>query len=245
MGGFVQAGRHLQSLGRASLRLAGGDVRLLAGALLLVASVWGFVHIAGEVTGGDTLRIDERILLVFRDPGDVTRPRGPAWLPGAMRDITALGSAPVLVLFVLAVVIALAVRRQYHGVALVLAATVGARLLNVSLKALFARPRPDLVQHLTEVRSASFPSGHAMDSAVIYLTLAALLARLVVPRALKLYFVGVALLLTFLVGLSRVYLGVHYPTDVLAGWMAGLAWSVLCWGVATYLQSRGTVEKPR
>ena len=245
MGTWAQAGRHLQALGKASVRLAGGDVRLLAGALLIVASVWGFVHIAGEVTDGDTQRIDETVLRAFRHPDDLARPRGPAWLPGAMRDITALGSATVLILFTLAVGVALAVRRQFHAVALVLAATLGGRLLNLSLKTFFARPRPDLVPHLTDVRSASFPSGHAMESAIIYLTLAALLARLVVPRALKVYFVAVALFLSFVVGLSRVYLGVHYPSDVLAGWMAGLAWAVLCWGLATYLQRRGTVERAR
>jgi undecaprenyl-diphosphatase len=232
-------------LGKASVRLAGGDVRLLAGALLIVASVWGFVHVAGEVSEGDTQHIDETILRQFRHPDDVSKPRGPAWLPGAVRDITALGSATVLILFTLAVVVALAVRRQFHAVGLVLAATLGGRLLNVVLKAFFDRPRPELVLHLTDVRSASFPSGHAMDSAVIYLTLATLLARLVSPRALKIYFVAVALFLSFLVGLSRVYLGVHYPSDVLAGWMAGLAWAVLCWGVATWLQRRGTVERAR
>jgi undecaprenyl-diphosphatase len=240
---LAQAGRHLQALGKASVRLAGGDVRLLAGALLTVTLIWGFVHIAGEVAEGDTQRFDEKIMLLLRHPDDIRQPRGPAWLPGAMRDIPALGSPPVMILFTLAVVVALAVRGQYHAVALVLGATLSGRFLNMYLKAFFARPRPDLALHLTEVRTASFPSGHAMESAIIYLTLAALLARLVVPRALKLYIVGVALFLSFLVGLSRVYLGVHYPTDVLAGWMAGLAWAVLCWGIATYLQRRGTVER--
>ena len=84
-----------------------------------------------------------------------------------------------------------------------------------------------------------------MFSAVVYLTLGALLSQLVEERKLKAYFLGVACFLTFVVGLSRVYLGVHYPTDVLAGWSAGLAWALLCWMVASYLQRRGKVEPPR
>jgi undecaprenyl-diphosphatase len=113
------------------------------------------------------------------------------------------------------------------------------------LKGLFARPRPELALRLTEVRSLSFPSGHAMQSAIIYLTLAAFLARFVQARALKVYFVGFAFLLSLLVGVSRVYLGVHYPSDVLAGWCAGLAWALVCWAVARRLQREGTVEPPK
>jgi undecaprenyl-diphosphatase len=84
-----------------------------------------------------------------------------------------------------------------------------------------------------------------MESAIIYLTLAALLARLVTTRALKLYFIGLAMFMIFVIGLSRVYLGVHYPSDVLAGWSAGLAWALLCWTAARYLQGKGAVEPPR
>ena len=112
-----------------------------------------------------------------------------------MRDLTALGSAPVLVLFVLAVAGSLLVRRQYHALALLLVATIGGILLMMFLKGIFARPRPPSAFHLSEVRSVrslSFPSGHAMESAIIYLTLAALLARLVQTRVLKLYFIGLA-----------------------------------------------------
>jgi undecaprenyl-diphosphatase len=130
-------------------------------------------------------------------------------------------------------------------VLLLLAATVGGILLNDVLKGLFGRPRPDTALHLTEVRSLSFPSGHAMESAIIYLTLAALMARLVQGRTLRLYVLAVAALVTLLVGLSRVYLGVHYPSDVLAGWTAGLAWALLCWTTASYLQRRGSVEPPQ
>jgi undecaprenyl-diphosphatase len=111
------------------------------------------------------------------------------------------------------------------------------------LKDVFQRSRPDLVPHAVQVFSDSFPSGHATLSAVTYLTLGALLARVERPRAAKMYFLGVAITLTMIVGASRVYLGVHWPTDVLAGWCVGAAWAIVCWIVATRLQQRGKVEQ--
>jgi undecaprenyl-diphosphatase len=245
VGIIAAARRRLASWGRTAVRLAGGDVKMLCGVLLAVAGAWAFVLIAGAVSEGSTQKLDERIMRGLRDAADISVPRGPAWLPEAMRDVTALGSSAVLVIFTLTVACALVVRRQLHALLLLLASTVGGVVLIVDLKAFFSRPRPDLALRLTEVGSTSFPSGHATESAVIYLTLAVLLSRMVAARALKLYFVAVALAFSFLVGLSRVYLGVHYPSDVLAGWTVGLAWAVLCWWVASYLQGRGTVEPPK
>ena len=220
-------------------------MRLLLSLLGVVFAIWAFVLVAGLVTHGRVQPLDERIMLGLRVDHDPSRPRGPEWLPGAMRDVTALGSWPVLLIFLLAVAGALAARRQYHALGLLLAASAGGILLNDLMKGLFARPRPDLALRLTDVRSLSFPSGHAMQSAIIYLTLAAFLARLVQARALKVYFVAFAFLLSFLIGFSRVYLGVHYPSDVLAGWCAGLAWALLCWTTARRLQRRGSVEPPK
>jgi undecaprenyl-diphosphatase len=232
--------RALRSIVDVVAGLRRADAVLLLSLLAIVLGLWTFVAVANQVRQQNTQEVDERILRGLRDPAG--KPVGPPWLPGVMRDVTALGGATVLVLVVLSVTGALAIRRQYAALALLLAATLGGRFLNAALKDLFARPRPDLALHLTDVRSLSFPSGHAMDSAVIYLTLAALLARLVKPLALKLYVLGLAAFVTFLIGLSRVYLGVHYPSDVLAGWTAGLAWATLCWTLASYLQRRGAVE---
>lgn len=219
-----------------------GDAALLLALLGVVSCISIFAWVADAVTDRHAQSFDEQLMRWLRDPVRLSEPRGPEWLLGAMRDLTALGSATVLVLFVLAVAGALLARRQYHALVLLLVAALGGMLLNILLKPVFGRPRPDIALRLTEVRSLSFPSGHAMGSAIVYLTLAALLARLVQPLALKVYFLGLAVLLTFLVGASRVYLGVHYPTDVLAGWTVGLAWALLCWTVARYLQGRGSVE---
>jgi undecaprenyl-diphosphatase len=232
-------------MGRVLGRLADSDAVLLVRALLAVGAVWFFLAVASEVGQGETRHLDERILRALRDTGDLANPIGPPWLEGVMRDLTALGSTVVLLIFTSAVAVFLAVRRQSHALALVVVSTAGGFLLAQALKLVFARPRPDLVPHLAVVSSTSFPSGHSMFSAVVYLTLGALLSQLVEERTLKVYFLGVACFLTFVVGLSRVYLGVHYPTDVLAGWSAGLAWALLCWMAASYLQRRGKVEPPR
>ena len=241
-----RAAKHLPApMGRVLGRLADSDAVLLVRALLAVSAVWFFLAVASEVGEGETRHIDERIVRAFRSANDPAKPIGPPWVAGTMRDLTALGSNVVLLIFTGAVAVFLAVRRQSHALALVVVSTGGGFFLAQALKLVFARPRPDLVPHLAEVYSSSFPSGHSMFSAVVYLTLGALLSQLVEERALKAYFLGVACFLTFVVGLSRVYLGVHYPTDVLAGWSAGLAWAVVCWMAASWLQRRGKVEPPR
>ena len=135
------------------------------------------------------------------------------------------------------------VRKRAAGL-LVLGAVFGGQVLSTLLKLLFDRPRPDLIPDAPHEFTASFPSGHAMLSAVTYLTLAALLARVQPLRRARIYLLALAILLTVLIGVSRVYLGVHWPTDVLAGWSIGSAWAMLCWRLAGWLQSRGQVEQP-
>ncbi len=164
---------------------------------------------------------------------------------GVRRNLTAFGGVTGLTLIIGAVIGHLLITRKYRSVLLVLIATLGGAVIDAGLKHVFDRPRPPLRPPGTIVYSTSFPSGHSMLSAVVYLTLGALLARVTPGRRIKLYLIGMALLLTFLVGLSRVYLGAHYPTDVLAGWTAGLVWAILCWLVARELQRRGAVETDR
>ncbi|MCP3101030.1 phosphatase PAP2 family protein [Myxococcus sp. K15C18031901] len=212
--------------------------RLYGLLLLLGVCCLGFIALSDEVTEGETQDFDERVLRALRSPDDPSTPRGPRWLRVAAQDVTALGGAPVLVLMTVCVCGFLLLARRYRTLMLVLAATVGGTLLNGLLKRFFARPRPSVVPHLTEVMTTSFPSGHAMLSATVYLTLGALLAQLTERRRLKAYLLAVSLLLSCLVGLSRVYLGVHYPTDVLGGWVAGLAWALVTALVARALRRR-------
>jgi undecaprenyl-diphosphatase len=127
------------------------------------------------------------------------------------------------------------VLKRWGEALMLLAATLGGTAISEGLKMGFNRPRPDLVAHVVETTSMSFPSGHAMLSAVTYLTLGALIARTQEKKRLRGYVLGAAVLLTLLIGASRVYLGVHWPTDVLAGWCLGAAWALLCWAVATWL----------
>jgi undecaprenyl-diphosphatase len=224
------------------------NLLVLIVAFLIIGGIWAFVQIADEVVEGDTQHFDEWAVRALRapdpdaPPGSPQVPIGPRWLREVGRDMTALGGVAVMFLMTAAVAGYLLMVRKYHAMWLVLIATAGGLLVGSVLKDAFNRPRPD-VDHYSYVVTSSFPSGHSMMSAVVYLTLGSLLTRIVPERGVKIYLILVALFLTLLVGLSRVYMGVHYPTDVLAGWTAGLVWAMLCWVVARSLQKRGKVEK--
>ena len=204
---------------------------------------WAFVALAGEVIEGDTVAFDRAILIALREPGNLADPIGPPWLEESARDVTALGGHVVLGFVTLATLAYLLLTRRRGAAGLVVGAIGGGMVLSALLKIGFDRPRPELVPHEVRVYTASFPSGHAMLSAATYLTLGALLARVHPERRLKLFFLSVAIVLTVFVGVSRVYLGVHWPSDVLAGWSGGAAWAAMCWYVALLLQQRGTVER--
>ncbi|MFP5288270.1 MAG: phosphatase PAP2 family protein [Thermoanaerobaculia bacterium] len=210
--------------------------------ILVAGGIWSFAEIAEEVTEGDTRQVDEAILFALRNPEDRSDPLGPAWVEEMERDFTALGGIPVLLLLTVAASTFLVLDGKHRAAVMVLVAVGGALLWSSLLKDGFQRPRPDLVPHGAHVYTASFPSAHSMMSAATYLTLGALLARVQPRRRLKIFLLVFAALLTFIVGCSRVYLGVHWPTDVLAGWTAGSVWALLCWLAARWLQRRGKVE---
>jgi undecaprenyl-diphosphatase len=205
---------------------------------------WAFVAVADEVREGETHALDSRLLMALRDPQNPANPLGPSWLEESARDITGLGGYAILTIMTLAALIYLLMSGKRGAALLVIGAIVGGMLLSTALKFGFERPRPDLVPHATRVYTASFPSGHAMLSAVTYLTLGALLTRVQESRRVRAFIMGLAVAITLLVGASRVYLGVHWPSDVLAGWSVGAAWASLCWFVALQLQRRGQVEDP-
>lgn len=213
------------------------DFVLLASGLGLCLCGWIFLSVARAVMHGSQVGFDERLMLALRHPDNLALPFGPSWLPDMARDISAVGSAVVIILLSLLVIGFLVMRRQWQFVALVVVAIAGGHLVNTALKGIYARERPQVVPHLTPVNSASFPSGHSAASSVVYLTMGALLAHSAERKREKIYFIVAAFGLTFLIGLSRVFLGVHYPTDVLAGWSIGTAWALVCWLVATRLQS--------
>lgn len=215
---------------------------ILIALLIVLSAAWVFVELSDEVIDGETARIDESILLLFRSPDDRTDPLGPKWIEETARDVTALGGVGVLAFVTLAAAGFLALQGKRHLAAYVLLAAGTGMLLSMLLKAGFDRPRPDLVPHAQTVYTSSFPSGHSMMSAIAYLTLGALLAEAQASPLLKAYLLGLAVLLTVAVGVSRVYLGVHWPTDVLGGWTAGCAWALACWSVARYLRRRGKLE---
>jgi undecaprenyl-diphosphatase len=223
----------------------GREPVLLIGVLLFIAGVWGFIELTDEVIEGDTESFDRWAVRAMRQEADPTVPIGPPWLQEMGRDATALGGVGWLGFCTVVVAGYLWLDGKRRMMLFLLAAICGGLLVSTGLKQLFQRPRPDVVPHLSHVFTTSFPSGHSLLSAVVYLTLGSLLAAAVSRWQLKLYFLAIALLLTLFVGLSRVYMGVHYPTDVLAGWMAGLLWATLCWLVAHWLQSRGQVEQPQ
>jgi undecaprenyl-diphosphatase len=206
--------------------------------LVILVGIWIFIELADEVLEGGTLAFDRAMLLKMRNPCDPSDPLGPKWVEELFRDFTALGSAGVLTLVTLAAAGFLAMERRLSSVILLLVAVGGGVLLVSLLKLGFDRPRPDLVAHGAYVQMSSFPSGHSKLSAVAYLTLGGLLTRMHPRPWVRIYLLFLAMLLTFLVGISRVYLGVHWPTDVLAGWTAGAAWALLCWLMAGWLQRR-------
>lgn len=226
-----------------SKRMGAHEVGILMVTLLVVGGIWLFIELADEVIEGDTHAFDEKLMIAMRNPDDLSDPIGPEWLEEFGRDITAMGGVGVLTLLTLAIAGFLILQHNKQIAIFIVVAIAGGFLISTFLKSGFDRPRPDLVPHESYVYTASFPSGHAAMSAVAYLTLGTLLAHVQHRRRVKIYLIVLALLITTAVGTSRIYLGVHWPTDVLAGWTLGVSWALACRLAAGLLQRQVTVDK--
>ena len=209
--------------------------------LAIVFLLFIFGLVAQTVVEGKSSAFDRSIILAFRDHGNPPAPIGSAWVQEAARDLTSLGSIIVLVIITFGFAGYLFLARKQAAAWLMLVAVFGGIALSDLLKFAFGRPRPDFVSPAARVFTTSFPSGHATLSAITYLTIAALLAQSQSSPRIGVYFIVMAALLTILIGVSRIYLGVHYPTDVLGGWCVGAAWALGCWVLMTWLQYGGRI----
>ncbi|GAA0854667.1 phosphatase PAP2 family protein [Aliiglaciecola litoralis] len=204
--------------------------------------IFGFVQLSSVVIAGSSAHIDEKILLMLRNEYDVSDPIGPMWVEEMMRDITAFGGVGILVAISLMVFSYLLLSGNHTLAWSFFVAITTGITVSFALKYGFTRPRPDLVPHGSYVYTSSFPSGHAMMSSLIYFTIAGMLAKVGFERRIKSYFFFVAVILTVAVGVSRVYLGVHWPTDVLAGWMTGTGWAMLSLFIVRYCRAKNWLQ---
>jgi undecaprenyl-diphosphatase len=205
---------------------------------------WLVLRSVPKLYQGRLEAIDNQLLRALRRPDDPAIPVGPKWLPQAAKDVTALGSGTNLTMVTGVLVGFLCINRRFRATGFLLGSVGSGLLLCQSLKGFIARRRPTVVPHLVDFDPSSFPSGHSMGAALVYLTLGSIISRQVSGSRAKTYFLSVASTLAVIVGVSRVYLGVHYPSDVLAGWAAGSLWSAVCAQVVRWLQRQGSVEPP-
>lgn len=202
---------------------------MLAGLSLAAGALWAFLKLGGEVAEGETSAIDSALMLALRQPGHLDDPIGSRSVEEAVRDVTALGGTTVIILVSVVGTLAFAFHRRYRHAAILGGAVFLAWISSELTKVAYHRPRPDLVPHGTYVYSSSFPSGHSTLAAATYLTLAMLVASLETRHRTKALAYSLACGLLLAVGFSRVYLGVHWPSDVLAGWCLGSAWAFAAW----------------
>jgi undecaprenyl-diphosphatase len=216
---------------------------LVASLAVIAAAVLFFIEIADEMTEGEAHGFDMAVLEALHpDPANPSEPVGPRWLDHAAADLTALGSVSVLAATALLAGGFLVLQRKRVEAAIVVVAFAGGLALSESLKALFSRERPPEVYRAAEILNASFPSGHALLSAVVFLTLGAMLAQEAKGMALRIFVMSAAIGLMLIVGATRIYLGVHWTTDVLAGWSVGAAWATACWIVGRWLRNRSAMS---
>jgi undecaprenyl-diphosphatase len=221
------------------------ELTVLLSFALIIGGIWLTAVLADGVTDGVTQQADLNILMALRDGGDSNNPLGPPWIEEMMRDFTALGGTGILTLIVLAVTLFYMIQGRYKEMLILVTAVIGAFIFSYFLKSIFDRPRPGFIPPGAHIYTASFPSGHALLAATTYLTLGIIVAQLTPHTRLKAFALLLALFIMILVGFTRMYLGVHWPTDVLAGWIIGSVWAIFCWLVVRWLRHRGYVRPLR
>ena len=196
-----------------------------AHALIASAVCWvGFALVVTTVLGGRSGQFDAAGLRLWRTGIDL-HPRGAPWLSEAVRDYTALGGVLLRHIVAIGALVALLFLRLRREAMLLALTIVSGWAVNSAIKVLVGRPRPELVSHLTEAGGSSFPSGHSFNSAVVYIAIALAFAALSPRQSVRATVILAAMVLTGLIAFSRVWLGVHYPSDAIAGWLGGAGWA--------------------
>lgn len=225
-GAIVVAKSRSMSLPKVRRLFAHVEARLLALWIGLVAAVWAFLALASELREGELTSFDTWVLLAFRHPNNPHQAVGPIWLTDGMRDITSLGSVTVLFLITAIAALILYIHDKKRHAAVLGAAIILSQLSDTLLKNFYGRVRPAFAVYGTPPVSLSFPSGHSTTATTAYFVLAMIAATLEVRTAVKVIFFAIAALLALSIGFSRVFLGVHWPSDVMAGWCVGGFWAL-------------------
>jgi undecaprenyl-diphosphatase len=217
---------------RRALRIARTEIAALSALFVVTAGITIFADLAEDMREGDGQAFDQSILSAMRPHADLSDAWGPWWLEEAAADLTSLGGIAVLTLFATIVILFLFLQRKHLSALLLLVGLGGGVVLSEGLKSVFERDRPPQIYQAVDTINASFPSGHALLSAVFYLSIAVMLTRAFPERRFKAYVLGVGVALTLIVGMTRIYLGAHWATDVFAGWSVGAAWAMTLWLVS-------------
>jgi undecaprenyl-diphosphatase len=213
-------------------------VFLVAGLLVAALGVLAFLTLASHVRSGTTQAFDDAVIRWMGSH----HTRG---LDAIMLEVTALGTGTVVMMIVAVAALFLVLTSHKYSAMLLLASAAGGIVLNGLLKIGFDRPRPAIFLPQVHTVSSSFPSGHAMSAAIVYSTVAYLAARLHKRRWARWMVMGAAFLVIVLISISRLYLGVHYPSDVVAGLAIGLAWAGFCMATLEAIQKFGIRRDPR
>lgn len=210
-------------------RVKGLEIQALLIWFSIATALWAFFYLGAEIGEGDTGTFDRRLISLLRTSDSVGEPIGPAWFKDSMRDVTALGGFTFLVLMTIVVVLSLLFHRKRREGIIVAATAIGAQFSIEIFKLLYDRPRPGRLLPPIHAYTASFPSGHTTESTALFLIVATVIATLEAKDNTKILAYTVAIFVIVAIGFSRVYLGMHWPTDVLGGWVLGTVWALVAW----------------